>query len=171
MKGLVAAALGLLLAGAAAPQETVQRETRNAVPGAPAPAANLADLAWMAGAWKGEGINGAPAYEFWWPAMGDQILGQFIQTNADGVAFSEVVSIVQKDGSLELRLKHFNSDLSGWEDKNEIVRFPLVAVEPNVWYFDGLTIRRDGLDGLVGAVVAGPPGSQSELVFQYRRIR
>lgn len=171
MKGLVAIALGLLLAGAAAAEETAQRETRQAVPGAPAPAARVAELGWLAGAWKGEGIGGAPAYEFWSPPMGNQILGHFVQTNAEGVHFSELVSIAEKDGSLELRLKHFNSDLTGWEDKDEIVRFPLVAVAPNAWYFDGLTIRKDGPDGLVGAVVAGPADSQRELVFRYRRVR
>ena len=61
-------------------------------------------------------------------ANGGQILGQFIQTNAKDVQFSELVSIAEKDGSLELRLKHFKSDLTGWENKDEIVRFPLVGV-------------------------------------------
>lgn len=171
MKALLATIFCLLLTGAAAPQAVVERETRRAEPGAPAPAARVADLGWLAGAWKGEGIDGAPAYEFWSPPMGDQIVGHFVQTNAEGVRFSELVSIAEKDGSLELRLKHFNADLSGWEEKDEIVRFPLVAVEPDAWYFDGLTIRRDGPDGLIGAVVAGPAGSHSELVFRYRRIR
>lgn len=171
MRALVAAVLCIVLAAAAAPQAVVERETRRAVPGAPAPAAKVADLAWLAGAWKGEGIDGAPAYEFWSPPIGDQIVGHFVQTNAEGVRFSEIVSIAEKNGSLELRLKHFNADLSGWEEKDEIVRFPLVAVAPDAWYFDGLTIRRDGPDGLIGAVVAGPSGSQRELVFRYRRIR
>ena len=171
MKGFIAAALFFLLAGAADPQTPAQRETRDAVPGARAPAARVADLAWLAGAWKGEGLDGAPAYEFWSAPMGNQIVGHVVQTNAEGVAFSELVSIAEKDGSLELRLKHFNSDLTGWEDKDEIVRFPLVAVEKDAWYFDGLTIRRDGPDGLIGAVVAGPADGGSELVFRYRRIR
>ena len=75
-------------------------------------------------------------------------------------------------GSLEYRLKHFNADLTGWEEKAEVRSFPLVAREGDAWYFDGLTVRRDGADGLIGAVNARfKDGTQKEFVLRYKRVR
>ena len=147
------------------------QETRQAVPGAPPPPARIADLAWLAGAWEGEGISGR-ARETYSPPMGGQMIGHFVQLKGEGeIAFSEILSIAEAGGSLEYRLKHFNADLTSWEEKDEVRRFPLVAVEDGAFYFDGLTIRRDGPDGMVGAVrVATKDGSAKEYVFRYRRV-
>ena len=82
------------------------------------------------------------------------------------------MSIAETGGSLEYRLKHFNADLTGWEEKGDVRRFPLVAREPGKWFFDGLTIRQDGPDGLVAAVlVRHKDGKEDEAVFRYRRAR
>lgn len=140
-------------------------------PGAAPPPARVADLAWLAGTWEAEGLTG-PAREVYSAPIGGQMTGHFIQTRGDGIWFFEIVSIAEVNGSLEYRLKHFNADLTGWEEKNEVQRFPLVAVENGAWYFDGLTIRRDGSDGMIGAVRidAGDRPSR-EAVFRYRRVR
>ena len=48
----------------------------------------------------------------------------------------------------------------------------LVAVEKDAWYFDGLTVRRDGPDGMVGAVrIDSKEGPPREAVFKYRRVK
>ena len=161
----VGLALGTLSTGARA------QETRKAAPGAPAPAARVADLAWLAGTWRGEGISG-PAEEVYSAPMGGQIVGHFAQSRGDGIWFYELMTIAQVGDSLQYRLKHFNADLSGWEEKGEMVRFPLVAVEEDAWYFDGLTIRRDGPDAMIGAVrIDNDDGTSREAVFRYRRLR
>ncbi|MGI8705127.1 MAG: DUF6265 family protein [Sphingomicrobium sp.] len=147
------------------------QETRQAVAGQPAPTARLSDLAWLAGAWGGEGLTG-PAREVYSPPLGGQIIGHFIQTRGKEIAFSEILSIAQVGDTLEYRLKHFNADLTGWEEKDEVSRFPLVAVEGDAFYFDGLTIRRAGPDGLVSAVrMENSDGTSRDLVFRYRRSR
>lgn len=147
------------------------QETRRAAEGQSAPAARLADLAWLAGAWEGEGLTG-PAREVYSQPVGGQIIGHFIQTRGDGIAFTEILSIAQVGDTLEYRLKHFNADLTGWEEKDEVFRFPLVAVDGNAFYFDGLTIRRDGPDGLISAVrMENADGTSKDLVFRYRRSR
>lgn len=147
------------------------QETRRAVEGQDPPKARLADLAWLAGAWEGEGITG-PAREVYSPPMGGQIIGHFIQTRGGEIAFSEILTIAQVGDTLEYRLKHFNADLTGWEEKDDVFRFPLVAVEGDAFYFDGLTIRRDGPDGLISAVrTDASDGTSRDLVFRYRRSR
>ena len=79
------------------------------------------------------------------------------------------MQIAEVDGSLVYRLKHFSGELTGWEEKDELVSFPLVAIEENAVWFDGLTVRREG-DTLISAVLVGQSdGSTRELVFRYRR--
>ena len=163
---LVAVALLLLAFAPVAAQET-----RQSAPGALPPPARVADLAWLAGEWEGEGITG-PAREVYSAPVGGQMTGHFIQTRGDGIWFFEIMSIAETGDSLEYRLKHFNADLTGWEERDEVRRFTLVAVENDAWYFDGLTIRRDGPDGMIGAVrIDEADGSSREAVFRYRRAR
>lgn len=151
------------------PGAAAAQETRTADGGAP-PRARIADLAWIAGTWEGEGISG-PAREVYSAPLGGQIAGHFTQTRNGAVTFHEFITIAERDGSIEYRIKHFNSDHTGWEERNQVQRFRLVAVESDAWYFDGLTLRRDGDNGLISAVrVTNPDGTSRELVFRYRRI-
>ena len=147
------------------------QETRSPVAGVPPPPALLAELAWLEGIWEGEGVSG-PAREIYFAPRGGQMAGHFTQSRGDGIWFYEIVTIVETGGSLEYRLKHFNADLTGWEAQNEVQSFPLVAVEGDAWFFDGLTIRRDGNDGMIGAVrIENRDGTSREAVFRYRRSR
>ena len=135
------------------------------------PPARLADLAWMAGSWEGEGIEGAPAAEAWSPAAGGQMPGHFRQLKADGsVMFYEILALAEKDGSLALRLKHFNADLTGWEEKAEVREFPLTAVSRDRWEFSGITYQREGRGRMtVEVLVRDASGAQEKLVFRIRR--
>lgn len=146
--------------------------TRSAVPGQAPPPARLADLDWLIGTWEGEGITG-PARETYLRAVGGQIAGHFTQARGDGIFFYEIVAIVQVGNSLEYRLRHFNEDLTGWEERSQVLRFPLVAIEDGSLYFNDLTLRRDGPDGLIGAVRIHDraAGTSREAVFRYRRVR
>ena len=147
------------------------QETRALKPGASSPPARLEDLAWLQGQWEAAGLSG-PATEVYSSPAGGQIAGHFRQLRDGRVWFFEIMAIAQVGPSLEYRLKHFNEDLTGWEEKGTVVTFPLVAVERDAWYFDGLTIRRDGADGMIGAVrIGNKDGSSREAVFKYRRVK
>lgn len=153
----------------AAPSDA--QETRALPPGTAPAAARLEDLAWLQGQWEGPGLTGLATEVYSGPA-GGQIAGHFRQLRDGRVWFFEIMAIAQVGPTLEYRLKHFNEDLTGWEEKAAVVKFPLVAVEKDAWYFDGLTIRRDGTDGMIGAVrIASKDGPPREAVFKYRRVR
>ena len=93
------------------------------------PPATLADLSWLAGSWEGEGIDGAPALEAYASPAGGQMVGHFRQLNRDGsVMFYELITIVEEGGSLSYRLKHFNPDLTGWEEKDKVVALSLIHI-------------------------------------------
>ncbi|MBY6204838.1 DUF6265 family protein [Halomonas denitrificans] len=163
---------GLVLAGAAsiAPAgEGGFDETRTAIDGQAPPAASIDELSWLAGSWVGEGLGGR-AREVYSPPMGGVITGHFVFQRGDAMGFSEILSIAPLGDSLVYRLKHFHPDLTGWEEKDEVIEFPLVAKEGDAFYFDGLTIRKDGEDGMVAAVrIDRGDAGVSEAVFRYRR--
>lgn len=135
------------------------------------PAAKLSDLAWMAGSWDGPGIAGAPSTESWSPAGGGQMPGHFRQLNPDGsVMFYELLALAEKDGSLVLRLKHFNADLTGWEEKATVREFPLSAVSRDRWEFSGIAYQREGRNRMtVTVLIRNADKSQETLTFRLRR--
>ena len=103
----------LLAASLLVPSPLQAAETRAAVPGAPAPAAALADLGWLVGTWEGEGLGGA-VLESYSPPAGGQIAGHFRLLKDGKPQFYELLMIAEVGASLEFRVKHFNPDMTGW---------------------------------------------------------
>ncbi len=163
---IVVTGLWLLLgpAGASAAGEPVA--VLRLEPGAASPPAQIADLAWLAGRWVGEGFGGT-AEDVIAPAAGGQMMGMFRHSKADGsVNFYEFYVFAEHGGSLTQRLKHFSLPLAGWEEKDEFVAFPLVAIEARAAYFDGLSYVL-GDDG--GLTVAVRVAEDQVARFRYRR--
>ena len=150
-----------------------QVETRLGEEGFVSPPANIEELGWLVGQWSGEGIEGAPAMESWLPPAGGTMVGTFVQTvqgegGEGAIMFTEHLYLMEEAGTLVLRLKHFNADLTGWEEKDGMLTFRLVAIEPCAAYFHALTLRcadaeRPG-EGLVAAVRMQSGG---ELLFRF----
>ena len=154
-----------LLFAAAAPAQNI----RSLAPGAKPAAASIADIAWMAGHWEGEGLGGR-SIETISPPIAGQMAGHFQQVKDGRISFYEIYHFVERDRSLLLRIKHFNPDLTGWEDKAATVDFPLVAIDKDGAYFDGLTMRRTAPDRMETLVrIRRKDGSTEEAAFRFRR--
>ncbi len=149
-------------------QSTVP-ETRIGEEGFTSPPAKIADVAWLLGAWAGDGIGGAKAYENWLPPSGGTMVGSFVQEKPDGtILFTEHMYLMEENESLVVRLKHFGPDLKAWEEKDEMVSFRLLSVEPCAAYFNALTYRCiDPEDPSKGLVVAVRMKSGKELDFRF----
>jgi hypothetical protein len=152
-------------------QDAAQVHTRTAVSDAPRPKAQLSDLSWLVGQWEGPGIGGTLSQETWASPFGGFMAGTFVQQDGKGgVMFSEYMQIAPDGDSLVMRLKHFNADLIGWEEKDKSVAFRLIGRDGDAWYFNGLTYKREGRDRMLVAVrMRGKDGGVSELVFRFRR--
>jgi hypothetical protein len=160
-------ALLLLLASAPAAAQSV----RTALPGTAPPSASLNDLAWLKGQWTGEGFDSV-LHENYSAPIGGQMAAHFYAAKDGKPAFFEFELINQVGNSLEFWVKHFEPTMIGWEEKDKFVRFTLVAVEKDTWYFDGLTIRRTGPDTAEHIVrVTGKDGKARDEVLRYRRVR
>jgi hypothetical protein len=134
------------------------------------PPATLEDVAWLAGHWQGEMFDGT-AEALWSPPMGGSMMAAFRLVVEGRVTFYEMISIVEEDGSLVMKIKHFHPDLTGWEEKDDMIEFPLVKVTPNEVYFDGLTYRRTGADTREGFLLVRGASGIEEVRFEYRRVR
>jgi hypothetical protein len=146
-------------------------EVRTLQPGEPPAKATIESAAFLVGRWVGSGFGGC-AEESVLPAANGQMVGMFRQMKPDGTLwFYEFYTVVETDGSLVFRIKHFGPDLVGWEEKSQSVDFPLVAVEKNTAYFNGLSWQRKG-DTLESAVAIGEEGEEPKIErFTYRLAR
>lgn len=155
----------------AMPVALMAQETRPIPDDYEAPAAQLEEFSWLVGQWEGPGIGGNLALESWLPPTGNTMVGTFVQTDTGGnIQFSEHMYLMEDDGTVVLRLKHFNPDLTGWEERDDMTSFRLVSVEPCAAYFGGLTLRCEGDNGLLVAVrMRSSAGEVSELVFDFER--
>ena len=146
MKTFAFAAIAVLAAAFALPAHA-----QNRVQPAPAPSAEqvrvIESASWLAGRWIGEGLGGELEETWSTPASG-QMVGHFRLVRGGVVAFYEICLLDVVDGGLRMRVKHFNPDFVGWEERDGWHAFDPVSVSEGTLSFDGLALRRVGDDAL-----------------------
>ena len=131
--------------------------------------ATLDQVAWIAGSWVGRGFGGT-FEEVWTSPRAGSMVGLYKHGSDEAVNFYEIQLIVEEEGTLLWKVKHFSPDFVGWEEKDGYVTFPLVEVAQDTAWFDGLTIKRDGPDRMtVWLRVSSDEGSREERL-DYERV-
>jgi hypothetical protein len=167
------ALLGIVLASPVAAQHALTPNTLRLAPGQSSPPATIADMAWLTGHWLGEGLGGH-FEEVWTAPKKGVMLGLYRGLKDDAPVFYEILTISEVSGSLEVRLRHFNPDLKGWEEKDQTVAMPFVARRDGLLHFDGMAFKPEGPDAVTVYLAiedrkTGKP--PREVVFQYRRVK
>ncbi len=134
------------------------------------PSATSDAVKWLEGHWRGEAFGGITE-EIWTPPLGGSMMCAFKLVVKDKVKFYELVTIVEDKNTLILRLKHFHSDLKGWEEKDKTVDFKLLKVTDNKVYFDGFTFEKISSNEINMYVVIDDKGTQIETKFNYKRVK
>lgn len=131
------------------------------------PAATLDDASWMVGSWTGTAF-GQRFEEVWNPPSADSMIGFFKLFGDDGVAFYELLLMTVDDGTLSLKVKHFNADFTAWEEKGDFVNFRLVKKEPDALHFGGISFYRRSDDSIDGYIVMrnGEEVTEHHLVYK-----
>ena len=84
----------------------------------------LQDFEWLSGYWVGDGFGGT-CEEIWSKPSAGSIVGSFKLSVDGAVQFYEIFTLtIDSTGLPTLRIKHFNADLTGWEEKDKVVVFP-----------------------------------------------
>ena len=133
------------------------------------PNATLSDISWMQGNWSGEAFGGITE-EIWGPPSGGSMIFSF-KLVADGkVSFYELGHIRELNKTLVYELKHFNADLKGWEEKDDVQSFKLVKVEANRVYFEGFTFEKVSDNEInIYAQIGNEDGSAQEVIFNFKK--
>jgi len=116
------------------------------------PPATLDDVAWLAGSWAGEAFGGL-FEEVWNPPSGGSMVGMFKTLNGDNVGFYELMLLVEEEESLSLKVKHFDSDFSAWEEQKDFVVFRFVRADERAIHFSGFSLYRISENEIHGYIV------------------
>jgi len=150
-----------------------EKETENTLKltGTTRPKATIEDIAWLAGHWKGNALGGV-AEEIWSPPQANSMMGSYrLIKNDTLIIFYEIVTITEDGPSLTLKLKHFNKDLTGWEEKSEVREFKLVKKEKNKLWFEGMTFELiDENSFQVYLAIQKKDGDVIEERFPYKKV-
>jgi Domain of unknown function (DUF6265) len=150
--------------------EKVTERTLKLSPGEKSPPATIADMRWLTGHWVGSAFGGTTE-EIWTAPAGADMAGVYRLHKQGKTVFYEILALSELNGSLVLRLKHFNADLTGWEEKDEVRSFPLVAKRGTAMLFEGMTFEPKGDELTVYLAVEHEGKPVEEVTFEYRRVR
>lgn len=160
--------VALLFASAAAAQSAKTEHTlRLDDPDTRTPA-TLEDVSWMVGAWTGDAFGGT-FEEVWNPASAGSMVGMFKVLGDGGVSFYELMLLVEEEGSLGLKVKHFAADFTAWETKEDYIHFRLVRIEPEAVHFSGLSFYRISADEIHAYIALHNEDKVWEEKLVYRR--
>lgn len=127
------------------------------------------DLNFLNGYWVGDGFGGV-SEEVWMPASLGRMNGIYKHMQDGQTTFMEFMDISEVSDTIRLRLKHFNPDMTGWEEKDKYVTFTLQSVAPNKALFKGLTYELVDPNYLkVSLKLKQKDGSVNTEVFNFSR--
>jgi hypothetical protein len=165
---LILCAMLFVLGGLAQAQERQTEHTFKRSATAELPRATLADMKWLEGRWVGAAFGGKTE-EQWSAPDGGAMVGWYRLVKDGRPVFYELMTVVEKGGSLVMRLKHFHADLKGWEEKDEVREFALVAKEEGAMHFEGMSFHPKGDALTVYLAIEHDDGKVTEEKFEYAR--
>ena len=159
----------LLSCRSVAAAEPYTEHTLRLAAGESGPAATLADVDWLVGDWLGTAFE-QKFEEVWNPPSAGSMVGLFKLIGDEGVEFYELMLLTVEDGTLSLKVKHFNAEFTAWEEKADFVEFRLVKLEPDAVHFTGLSFYKRDAEGFDGYIVLrGDSGIREEKLVYTRR--
>ncbi len=124
----------------------------------------------LVGHWRGDGLGGV-CEETWLPESGGIMLGTFKLMKDDKVSFFEIMSLSIDSLGPAIRVKHFNADMTGWEDKAEMVTFRYDSTSNGQLFFGSLRFKRPAEDLLnISVRFKKSDGSTNEQFINCQRI-
>ena len=97
------------------------------------------------------------------------MVGMFKLFGDDGVAMYELMVMTVEDGTLSLKIRHFNPDFTAWEDKTEDVTLQLVKKEDNALHFGMVSFYRRNDDRIDAYILFRDGDEVFERLIAYER--
>jgi hypothetical protein len=126
---------------------------------------DINDYTWLVGSWEGDGFGGV-SHETWEKPINGTMMGMYRHINAKGELVFYEFLLLDKTG---LRLKHFNPDLTGWEEKDDIITFEMISFSEDKIELKGLTFERTSETEMVISLRMSRGGEPHTEVFSMKR--
>lgn len=132
------------------------------------------DLTWrdvtpqLEGCWQGTGLGGE-VWECWVVHENGRADGMFLLRKEGAPVFQEILTIDEFENGPQMRLKHVNGDMTGWEEKDDFTKFDFVSAEANQITFKGLTFNFEGDDLLINLSMRMKDGDVRIMPFEFKR--
>jgi translation initiation factor IF-1 len=145
-------------------------QVRFSMEGQKPPPAELADLSFFEGLWRGE-VFGLTVEHQVMSATRGQMPGLVRIMSEDRVVMFELSSFIETGGSLTYRNRHFEHDLVAKQQPHDYVDRTLVAKAEGVLYFNGITFARvDESHCVVTFTLMDEDGQQRTHIVNYTRV-
>ena len=99
------------------------------------------------------------------------MVGLFRHLNKGENNFYEIFSLYEDEGSITFRLKHFNPDMKGWEEKDDFVEFPFISADENKAVFEGLIYELTEPNTMLITLTLHSKGKTWDEVFTFKRSK
>ncbi len=128
--------------------------------------AQKTDFSWLSGRWVGPGFGGV--FEEVWsePDAKGNMMGMFRYADSTGVVQFYEFWVLDESG---MKLKHFDPNLTSWEEKTEFMEFPMIKSADKKLILKGLTYERIGKDQMEIHLDLKHEGEVTSEVFVVKR--
>ncbi|MEZ4935977.1 MAG: DUF6265 family protein [Crocinitomicaceae bacterium] len=119
------------------------------------PKMNISKMGWIEGNWKSSGEK-ITIQENWSRNGAYSMMAVASIYEQNKIIMFEICTITQEKGTLILRIRHFDSHLKAWEEKDQPKVLPLIKEEKNRIYFHGYTFEKTAKDQLTLYIQSNP---------------
>lgn len=123
----------------------------------------------MEGCWEGSGMGGIVS-ECWLVDASGRADGMYSLYRDGDYVFGEILAMDDFGEGLELRLKHVNADMTGWEEKDDFTRFKVESVTRDQIIFRGLSFAFVGDDEMNIDLTMRTKDGLKSVPFNFTRI-
>ncbi|MEL7446470.1 MAG: DUF6265 family protein [Pseudomonadota bacterium] len=132
----------------------------------------LDDLAWMEGTWVG---SRGPGHTVQHVILAEEVghMPGFVRSwQGDTVLFYEITTFAEVGDHVAYRVKHFNYDLTGWEEREQVIHRPLLGKGKGMLRFNGITFEQTDEDSFtVYFRIPEGPNEGEILVIPFERLK
>lgn len=126
---------------------------------------NINDYSWLVGSWTGDGFGGI-SHETWAEPVNGTMMGMYRHINAEGELVFYEFLLLDETG---MRLKHFNPDLTGWEEKEDMTTFEMISYSKDKIEMKGLILEKKSDTEMVISLKMTRNGESHTEVFNMKR--
>lgn len=167
---LLSGAALLLLPAALSAAELRTEHIYALVEGESHPEATLDDAHWLVGSWSGTAF-GKRFEEVWNAPSAASMVGMFKLFDEDGVSMYELMALTMEEGTLSLKIRHFDADFTAWEERTEDVTLKLVKKDDDELHFGTISFYRRSDDHIDAYILFQNGEDIFEQPIVYKRHR